>query len=207
MSQMSMATSISSLPSTQELSRASSFKSSQEGMSKSYKRSSSTSSVASFASSIAGTAAASTSAPQEESGGESATEASAAATLTRSTDSNIIIKVREPRKLLAMMIVVVLKHPSSSFHSPPVKVGMVGDAQIGKTSLMVRYVEGSFNEVGLLARDCTMSEERSPLSHTKKYEPLRTHYPTRTTYKRSVSTLWKRQLASATQRSHSAFGI
>jgi GTP-binding protein of the ras superfamily involved in termination of M-phase len=24
------------------------------------------------------------------------------------------------------------------------KVGMVGDAQIGKTSLMVKYVEGSF---------------------------------------------------------------
>jgi GTP-binding protein of the ras superfamily involved in termination of M-phase len=27
-----------------------------------------------------------------------------------------------------------------------VKVGMVGDAQIGKTSLMVKYVEGNFNE-------------------------------------------------------------
>ncbi len=27
-----------------------------------------------------------------------------------------------------------------------VKVGMVGDSQIGKTSLMVKYVEGSFNE-------------------------------------------------------------
>ncbi len=26
------------------------------------------------------------------------------------------------------------------------KVGMVGDAQIGKTSLMVKYVEGTFDE-------------------------------------------------------------
>lgn len=27
-----------------------------------------------------------------------------------------------------------------------VKVGMVGDAQVGKTSLMVKYVEGKFDE-------------------------------------------------------------
>jgi Gtp-binding protein of the ras superfamily involved in termination of M-phase len=27
-----------------------------------------------------------------------------------------------------------------------VKVGMVGDSQIGKTSLMVKYVEGKFDE-------------------------------------------------------------
>ena len=30
--------------------------------------------------------------------------------------------------------------------SVQVKVGMVGDAQIGKTSLMVKYVEGKFDE-------------------------------------------------------------
>lgn len=27
-----------------------------------------------------------------------------------------------------------------------IKVGMVGDSQIGKTSLMVKYVQGSFDE-------------------------------------------------------------
>ncbi|EKX31612.1 hypothetical protein GUITHDRAFT_160353 [Guillardia theta CCMP2712] len=35
---------------------------------------------------------------------------------------------------------------SSSKEDVVVKVGMVGDAQIGKTSLMVKYVEGSFDE-------------------------------------------------------------
>ena len=37
---------------------------------------------------------------------------------------------------------------SFPFTSPSVviKVGMVGDSQIGKTSLMVKYVEGSFDE-------------------------------------------------------------
>jgi len=43
------------------------------------------------------------------------------------------------------------KTPSSNANSKKkkkvvVKVGMVGDAQIGKTSLMVKYVEGNFNE-------------------------------------------------------------
>lgn len=36
--------------------------------------------------------------------------------------------------------------PSFSLYSVVIKVGMVGDSQIGKTSLMVKYVEGSFDE-------------------------------------------------------------
>ena len=35
---------------------------------------------------------------------------------------------------------------SSNKNSVVIKVGMVGDAQIGKTSLMVKYVEGSWDE-------------------------------------------------------------
>ncbi|PYH46454.1 Spg1/Tem1 GTP-binding protein [Aspergillus saccharolyticus JOP 1030-1] len=36
--------------------------------------------------------------------------------------------------------------PSQAKNSVVIKVGMVGDAQIGKTSLMVKYVEGSWDE-------------------------------------------------------------
>lgn len=38
------------------------------------------------------------------------------------------------------------KKPESKNESVVIKVGMVGDAQIGKTSLMVKYVEGSWDE-------------------------------------------------------------
>ena len=42
---------------------------------------------------------------------------------------------------------VAQKPPSQvSKNSVVIKVGMVGDAQIGKTSLMVKYVEGSWDE-------------------------------------------------------------
>lgn len=49
----------------------------------------------------------------------------------------------------------------SSKNSVVIKVGMVGDAQIGKTSLMVKYVEGSWDEdyiqtLGAFSRCCSI---------------------------------------------------
>lgn len=49
----------------------------------------------------------------------------------------------------------------SSKNSVVIKVGMVGDAQIGKTSLMVKYVEGSWDEdyiqtLGVFSRCCSI---------------------------------------------------
>ena len=41
-----------------------------------------------------------------------------------------------------------------------IKVGMVGDAQIGKTSLMVKYVEGSWDEDYIQTLGQTVSERR-----------------------------------------------
>lgn len=38
------------------------------------------------------------------------------------------------------------QNPAQKNASVVIKVGMVGDAQIGKTSLMVKYVEGSWDE-------------------------------------------------------------
>lgn len=41
---------------------------------------------------------------------------------------------------------IVQGQPTNKPSSVVIKVGMVGDAQIGKTSLMVKYVEGSWDE-------------------------------------------------------------
>jgi GTP-binding protein of the ras superfamily involved in termination of M-phase len=48
-------------------------------------------------------------------------------------------------------------------HRVILKVGMVGDGQIGKTSLMVKYVEGSFEFVTLFP----MARRRLKLTHTQ----------------------------------------
>ncbi|CAG8711292.1 13757_t:CDS:2, partial [Acaulospora colombiana] len=50
-----------------------------------------------------------------------------------------------------------------------VKVGMVGDSQIGKTSLMVKYVEGSFDEdyiqtLGVNFMEKTISVRRTTIT-------------------------------------------
>jgi Ras of Complex, Roc, domain of DAPkinase len=42
-----------------------------------------------------------------------------------------------------------------------IKVGMVGDAQIGKTSLMVKYVEGSWDEDYIQTLGWSTSRDRS----------------------------------------------
>lgn len=44
-----------------------------------------------------------------------------------------------------------------------IKVGMVGDAQIGKTSLMVKYVEGSWDEDYIQTLGTTSSPPSPPL--------------------------------------------
>ncbi len=41
---------------------------------------------------------------------------------------------------------VAARRVLTGYYSVVIKVGMVGDSQIGKTSLMVKYVEGSFDE-------------------------------------------------------------
>lgn len=52
---------------------------------------------------------------------------------------------------------------SKAQSSVVIKVGMVGDAQIGKTSLMVKYVEGSWDEdyIQTLGKDCLFAAVKS----------------------------------------------
>ncbi|GJJ13012.1 septum-promoting GTP-binding protein 1 [Clathrus columnatus] len=54
-------------------------------------------------------------------------------------------------------------------NSVVIKVGMVGDSQIGKTSLMVKYVEGSFDEdyiqtLGVNFMEKTISVRRTTIT-------------------------------------------
>lgn len=47
-----------------------------------------------------------------------------------------------------------------------IKVGMVGDAAIGKTSLMVKYVEGSFDEDYIQTLGPSTPPKATPLKRT-----------------------------------------
>lgn len=59
----------------------------------------------------------------------------------RSLASNVVASDQDRRTLSSLP---PTEADSVSPSSVVIKVGMVGDSQIGKTSLMVKYVEGSF---------------------------------------------------------------
>ena len=53
----------------------------------------------------------------------------------------------EKNRFVGLFLTTILYRMSNCHpKSVVIKVGMVGDSQIGKTSLMVKYVEGSFDE-------------------------------------------------------------
>jgi hypothetical protein len=74
-----------------------------------------------------------------------------------------------------------------------IKVGMVGDAQIGKTSLMVKYVEGSWDEDYIQTLGETKPSEKHRILEMKLTI--------------QVSTSWKRPSRSATRKLPSQYGI
>ncbi|RUS20781.1 P-loop containing nucleoside triphosphate hydrolase protein [Endogone sp. FLAS-F59071] len=53
---------------------------------------------------------------------------------------------QQPQPAPINYIVMSAEEPKKIRQAVTVKVGMVGDAQIGKTSLMVKYIEGSFDQ-------------------------------------------------------------
>ena len=70
------------------------------------------------------------------------------------------MKRRTGNRLLCLRDFVTDIYPNTSV---VIKVGMVGDSQIGKTSLMVKYVEGSFDEdyiqtLGMAFRSCKVHD-------------------------------------------------
>lgn len=77
-------------------------------------------------------------------------------------------------------------------NSVVIKVGMVGDAQIGKTSLMVKYVEGSWDE------DYIQTLGKSAYSR---------QHPDSITEREKVSISWRRLFQFETPRSHFPSGI
>lgn len=82
------------------------------------------------------------------------------------------------------------QHSTTFFDSVVIKVGMVGDSQIGKTSLMVKYVEGSFDE------DYIQTLGMSHLaSSSRGLTPAQ------------ALTLWRKQYRYGGQLSHFLYGI
>jgi GTP-binding protein of the ras superfamily involved in termination of M-phase len=59
-------------------------------------------------------------------------------------------------------------------NSVVIKVGMVGDSQIGKTSLMVKYVEGSFDEdyIQTLGAQCLQTAIHMCLAGAEGMSPI-----------------------------------
>ena len=57
--------------------------------------------------------------------------------------------------------------PAGKRNSVVVKVGMVGDAQIGKTSLMVKYIEGKFDEDYIQTLGVNFMEKSITLKNTE----------------------------------------
>ena len=59
-----------------------------------------------------------------------------------------LLENNDEKNRFVVLFLTASLHRLSNCHliSVVIKVGMVGDSQIGKTSLMVKYVEGSFDE-------------------------------------------------------------
>lgn len=84
------------------------------------------------------------------------------------------------------------QQPQQAKNSVVIKVGMVGDAQIGKTSLMVKYVEGSWDE--------------DYIQTLGKSEYLPAKDPGLISDSVKVSILWRRPFQSGIQKSLSRSG-
>ena len=67
---------------------------------------------------------------------------------------------------------VTLRGSLTSPFSVVIKVGMVGDSQIGKTSLMVKYVEGHFDEDYIQTLGSSRSTSADSNIHSSGFSPL-----------------------------------
>lgn len=94
----------------------------------------------------------------------------------------------------ARVFLPLLTRAFRAIHSVVVKVGMVGDSQIGKTSLMVKYVEGSFDEdyIQTLGSFATTPHTKTEGANISVFQVL---------------TLWKRPFLFEGLQSPFPFGI